>query len=56
MEKIKIKFANLLITSNNSDGDSKNKLRLFKLISFLMFIKYVILNNLGDWNDMEDKR
>ena len=53
MEKMKKKVANLLTTSNNSNGDRNNKLRTPKLISFLLFIKQVILNDLGDWNDIE---
>lgn len=44
--KDKKKVSNLLIMSNNSDRDSKNKLRLLKLINFSFFIKEVILNDL----------
>lgn len=45
------KVANLLIISNNSDGNSYSKLKLPKLLNFSLFIKQVILNNLGRCND-----
>ena len=44
----------LIADSSNSDGNSKPKTP--KLISFSLFIRQVILNNLGDWNDMKDER
>ena len=56
MEKMERKVANLLTTSNNSENDSNSKLRLLKLMNFSLFIRPVILNDLRDWNDMEDKR
>ena len=56
MEKMKRKVANLLITSNNSNGNSNSKLRSSKLISFSSFIRQVILNDLEDRNDTADKR
>ena len=45
---MKKKVTNLLTTRNNSDGNSNKKLRLPKLINFSLFIRQVILNDLGD--------
>lgn len=42
------KFANLLTTSNISNGNSNNKLKPLKFISFSFFIKQVILDDLED--------
>lgn len=56
MEKMKRKVANLLITSKNSDSNINNKFTTPKLISFLLFISKVNLNDLGDWNDTKDER
>ena len=53
---MKRKVANLLTTSNNSDGNSNSKLKPSKLISFSSFIRQVILNDLGDRNDIAKKR
>ena len=50
------KVANLLTTSNNSNSNRNSKPKISKLISFSLFIKQVILNHLGDWNDTDDER
>lgn len=53
---MKKKVINLLIMSNNSDGNSNNKAKSYKFISFLLFLKKIILSDLGDRNDIEDER
>ena len=53
---MKKKVANLLTTSNNSNGNSNSKLKLSKLINFSSIIRQVILNDLGDRNDTVDKK
>lgn len=45
-----------LLTADAGDSDGNSKSRIPKLISFSLFIKQVILNNLGDQNDIEDER
>lgn len=40
------KVVNLLTTSNISNNNSNSKLRVPKFISFSLFIRQVILNNL----------
>ena len=45
-----------LLTTVSVDSDGNNKSRISKLISFSLFIKQVILNDLGNWNDTEDER
>lgn len=54
MEKMEKKVANLFTIKNNSNDNSNSKLRPPKLISFLLFIRQVILNDLGDWKNMAD--
>ena len=49
------KKSHLLIEAFN-DSNGKSKPRTPKLISFSLLIRQVILNDLGDWNDTEDKR
>ena len=44
-----------LLRADSSDGDGNSKPRPPKFISFSLFIRQVILNDLGDWNDMEDE-
>ena len=56
MKKIKKKVVNLFTTNNNSNSDINSKSWLSKLISFLIFIKQVILNDLNNWNDIKDKK
>ena len=45
-----------LFTAASGDSESNSKPKTPKLISFSSFIRQVILNNLGDGNDMEDER
>ena len=53
---MKRKVANLFTISKNSNGNSNNKLRPPKPINFSLFIKQVILNDLGDRNNTVDKK
>lgn len=39
MEKIEKKVTNLLIMNNFGDNDDNSKYKLFKFISFLLFIR-----------------
>ena len=45
-----------LLTTASGDSDSNSKSKTPKLISFSSFIKRVMLNDLGDGNDPEDKK
>ena len=44
-----------LLRADSGDGDDNSKSRPPKFISFLLFIRQVILNDLGDWNNIEDE-
>ncbi len=44
-----------LLRTDSGDGHGNSKPRSPKFISFLSFIRQVILNDLGDRNDIEDK-
>ena len=45
-----------LQTADSGDNNGNSKFRTPKLISFLLFIRQVILNDLGDQNDTENER
>ena len=44
-----------LLKANSGDGNGNSKHRPPKFISFSLFIRQVILIDLGDWNDIEDE-
>ena len=44
-----------LLRADSGDDDGNSKPKLPKFISFSLFIRHVILNDLGDWNNIEDE-